>query len=81
MNTSLQSIIDTASFHFLLNDAGKFVLIVPLSGQTIKLLSAFDNAGTQLRKILDTLDLRILKITAKSLLSSPNLIFINTRSK
>ena len=81
MNTSLQSIIDTASFHFLLNDAGKFVLIVPPSGQTIKLLSAFDNVGTQLRKILDTLDLRILKITAKSLLSSPNLIFINTRSK
>ena len=66
---------------FLLNDAGKFVLIVPLSGQTTKLMSTFDNIGTQLRKILDTLDLCIFNLTATSPLSSPNLIFIKTRSK
>ena len=49
-------------FPFFLNDAGKFVLIVPLSGQTIKLLSTFDNIGTQLRKILGTLFLCILNL-------------------
>ena len=71
----------TTSFHFFLNDTGKSVLIAPLSGQTIKLLSTFYNIGTQLRKILDTLDLCILNLTAKSPLSSANAIFINTRSK
>ena len=71
----------TTSFHFFLNDTSKSVLIAPLSGQTIKLLSTFYNIGKQLRKILDTLDLCILNLTAKSPLSSANVIFINTRSK
>ena len=68
-------------FPSLLNDAGKFVLTVPLSGQTVKLLSTFDNIGTRLQKILDTLDLCILNLTVKSPLISPNLVFINTKSK
>ena len=66
MNISVRSIIATTSFHYFLNDAGKFVLIVPLYGQTIKLLSTFDNIGAQLWKILDTLDLCILNFIAIS---------------